>query len=344
MDNHSGKIILNRISQHKIRCCKWLLCLIGGVLICTSPGCAAIEVVKNSDQRMISEDQKNFVNIDNNMNAYRDDNMSNKPVDARVFLEPELYVSDIQDEEIEETNVNQDFANTVAGIVPHHTVAHKIIRNFYSNVSRRNAYDLIIVISPNHSSKGPRFQVTTKDFLTYDGVVTSEKDIARELIAEEFVTEATDEVIKNEHGQLVQMNYIAHYFDSIPVLSLLINETRDYEGIEALRDKIVNLVNEKNVLIIASVDFSHYLPLDEANKMDAVTRSILMANESRQLISKSNDYIDSPSSYAVLIEWLSARETTFTTKIIEHSNSALILQNKNLIETTSYFSVVYTRG
>lgn len=375
MDNHSGKINIYRKNQLYRICAKCFVFILGGVLLGTFPGCGAPEIVKNSDRPVITEDLNSFVNMDNNALDHDEQDKMNNTVDARVFLESTLYYSDIRSDEA--LTEDELYKNTVAGIIPHHTVAHEMIRNFYAKTSRANtlttsssktsssktsnsnedAYDLIIVISPNHSSKGARFQVTTKNFLTYDGVVYSEKSIARKLIIDKLASEATDEVIINEHGQLVHMNYISHYFKSVPVLNIMINETRDYEGIEVLRDEIVNLVNEKRVLYIASIDFSHYLTLDEANEKDEVTKSILISGESRQLISKSNDYIDSPSSFALLIELLNVSKSyeitnsddasdithTFSVHIIEHNNSAVILKDRNLKETTSYFSVLYTK-
>lgn len=278
---------------------------------------------------------------------------ANDNVDARSFLERSIFEGDIKsdnnlgsdadediDNNLEINSIVNSYDHVLGGIIPHHTVAHQMINRFYQGVSRTNAYDLIIVISPNHQSVGPRFQIALRDYTTFEGTVKVDKLFSQELINSTSAVEAFDEVLEKEHGQLVHMHYIRHYFKDVPVVSVMINETRDYKDIEVFRDNLAQLTQDKNVLIIGSIDFSHYLTLEQANKNDEKTLIALRTNDSRTLIDKSNDFIDSPSTYALVIEYLRIRGY-FETSIVEHSNSARILNRLSLKETTSYFAVLY---
>lgn len=281
-------------------------------------------------------------------------------VDARPYLESILYYADIQKSALEKDAMQKDtmqkdamlkdtmqnaatpsYADVLGTILPHHTVAHEMICDFFAKASKKNTYDLIVVISPNHASLGKQFQVSLKNYLTYNGQVMTDRHIAGALINSKLAVEVSDDVLTKEHGQLVHMNYIGYYFEKTPVLSIMINETRSYEGIREFSEVILNSVKDKKVLYIASIDFSHYLTLDQADKNDAMTEVLLEQNNPERMISLSNDYIDSPSCYALLIELLK-KSGTYTTMEVEHNNSAVILNKKNIAQTTSYFSFIYT--
>jgi len=331
-------------------------------------GVRAERQVHTEEQVRTDDPAKKHINTDLtsssiNFNMLKEEGVNT--IDARPFLEKKLYQQDIQSDtdgitdsvkvsdsvnsvnsdksaelidSLDETNF--DYMQVIGGIIPHHTVAHKMINQFYNEISKKNSYDLIIVVSPNHASLGPRFQVGMRDYLTYDGVVPIDKVISKTLIDETIAVVAEDKVIEKEHGQLVHMHYINHYFKDVPVISIMINETRKYNDIEGFRDQLVDAIQGKKVLLIGSIDFSHYLTLEAANKNDEVTRSLLQTNNSRQMISQNNDFIDSPSTYALIIEVMQSL-SEFDPTIVDHDNSATILNQKALKETTSYFSVVY---
>ncbi len=232
----------------------------------------------------------------------------------------------------------------LAGILPHHDVACDYMTSFYQTVAKCNTEEpeLIILIGPNHPGEGPRFQVGAFDFITHSGVVNSDKDMIKVLVDHPLIHEGIESVFEKEHSIGIHMNYIHHYFEKAKVISCIIGETRNSEGIGQVAQKLVEGMQNKKVLIIASIDFSHYLTLEEANEKDAYTKELILASDTYTMSNLSNDYIDSPSTYVLLIELLQQLGVDYTSDIINHGNTATISGNLNMKETTSYFQVSYS--
>ncbi len=281
------------------------------------------------------------------------DDMNDDDIDARPYMQYNQYTDSLMiDPEFlmkgyEALNAG-DYALVRGAIIPHHTVACPMIADCYLAAARvaereKHAYDLIVVISPNHDALGSRFQVVTEDYFTYEGRVVTDSALAYRLAAHENIDVASRDMIEQEHGQLVHMNYIARYFPGVKVLSVVIAELRDEEGIAEFVETFWQSTETANILFIASIDFSHYLTLEEANEMDAFTRTCLENNDPLGLIDKSNDYIDSPSSYMILVELLKRfhAEGQVEPTVANHSNSAIVMHDPWMMDTTSYFQVLY---
>ncbi len=233
----------------------------------------------------------------------------------------------------------------IAGILPHHDVACDYMTSFYQTVAKHNTEEpeLILLIGPNHPGEGPRFQVGAFDFISHTGVVYSDGDMIKALSDHPLIHEGIESVFKKEHSIGIHMNYINQYFEKAKVISCIIGETRTSEGIEEVAQELVEYIQNKKVLIIASIDFSHYLTLEEANEKDVYTRALIQTTDIHTMSSLSNDYIDSPSSYVLLIELLQQLGVDYTCDIMNHGNTATISGNLDMKETTSYFQVSYLR-
>jgi len=138
-----------------------------------------------------------------------------------------------------------------------------------------------------------------------------------------------------EHGITTLLPYIKKYFPEINILPILIPADITKEQVEQL----VKTIDENTLLdtiIVASVDFSHYLPSRAADFHDAKSIRVLLNFEEDNF---KNIEIDCwQALYAArLFAKLRQKETPH---IMVHKNSADFL-NLELEETTSYFSVIF---
>lgn len=259
-------------------------------------------------------------------------------LDSRAFINERSFYGSI-DNKLSLANSG----DIIAGILPHHDVACKYMSEFYKTIAEKKTPEIVIIIGPNHPGEGPRFQVGHYDFTTWTGVVKSHSDIINNLIQNPLMNLGITNVFEREHSVGIHMNYIHYYFEDTRVVPIIIGETRDNEGIVDVAKDIVEQIKDKDVLLIASIDFSHYLTLEEANKKDETTREILEQSDVNWMSGLGNDHIDSPSSYGLLIEILEQMGEKYSCIINGHDNSANIMGNEKLEETTSYFSVSYER-
>mgnify|MGYP001023267138 FL=1 len=109
--------------------------------------------------------------------------------------------------------------------------------------------------------------------------------------------------------------------------------------VEALTDALYDNINADETLFIASVDFSHYLTLEEADKMDLISIDAIQNKDIQKIMSFNNDNLDSPISIVTMLKMM---DKTGTSKefMLRNSNSELILKKK-FDETTSYITYLF---
>lgn len=262
-------------------------------------------------------------------------NISDKMIDTTIFIDKYDFTNSIKRATTYSINLE-----ALGGIAPHHGVASGMIGNFYSTLAANTTPEVIILLGPNHPAMGDKYQSGNFLYNTYNGIIETDKDMLNALYKHNVLTEASSEYFSKEHSLNIHMNYIGYYFKDAKVMPIIIGESRLNEDIDEMAEAIYGACKNKNYLIICSVDFSHYLTLDEANKRDELTEKLLFQKDQKTLISLDNNYLDCPSAILLMFKILEL-DGDMTCQIIDHSNSAIILEQNNLHETTSYFTAIY---
>ena len=251
-------------------------------------------------------------------------------IDARVFIDKkQINIRDFDDEE-----------PLKGGLVPHHNVAHQMISDFYEILEKE--VDLVILIGPNHSGKGPRYQAVGSSYMTHYGRVIP-SPLFGELLNDDDVMKADEVMLRGEHSIGIHMNFIKAFYEDTPVLTLLVHETGGIHGVDRLVKNIKNLIGDKNVVVIGSVDFSHDLSLENANQKDRITKEIIRNKSYKRLFTLNNDHIDSPTTAYLTIMLL--KEMGYEQQdLLSESNAALILNRPSMKATTSYLVYGYKKS
>lgn len=223
-------------------------------------------------------------------------------------------------------------------ILPHHLTASDLIHEVFQNIDK-NKYDTIVLIGPDHESiqKGKIF-TTTKDYQTPFGVLNTDEKLTKELLKNDFMLE-NDEKLTVEHSTAGIIPFIKYYLEDVNVVTLVITKQTTIENAEKLIEILSANTNKEKTLFIASVDFSHYLDLENANKMDRITMNAIENKDINKIMTFNNDYLDSPISIVTLLKTMDKLNAQ-NTKLLNHSNTELIMQTK-MNETTSYLTYLF---
>lgn len=129
----------------------------------------------------------------------------------------------------------------------------------YKEIAESKKPNTFVMIGVNHSGQGANFSVSLDDWETPLGIVKADKGFARELINKcDFVKEDKG-AHENEHSIEVQLPFLQYvnkdYLNSIKFVPIVISNY-NLEMCKKLAEAIVNI--DKNVIIIASSDFTHY--------------------------------------------------------------------------------------
>jgi len=236
---------------------------------------------------------------------------------------------------------NSDYKqDIVSGVVPHHLLAKDIIEDFFSYISSRGKPKTIVILSPDHFQSGILMESNSFITITVD---SNNKEFNNfkidtllwgKLFKENKMILNTSAVIV-EHGVTALLPYIKKYFPETNILPVLIPADITEEQVEQLA-KTINETALLNTIVIASVDFSHYLPSRAADFHDAKSIRVLLNFEEEGF---KNIEVDCwQALYAVrLFAKLRHKETPH---IIAHKNFADFF-NLESDKTTSYFSVAF---
>jgi len=232
----------------------------------------------------------------------------------------------------------QDTGTIRGCIVPHHLVAKDLIHEVFQNMSR-NKYKTVVLIGPDHEStdKG-KILTTLSDWQTPTGIQETDSELTKELLKYSFVKE-DDKKLTLEHSTSSIIPFINYYLKDVKVVTLVLTKQVKLEDVEILTDELFKNVNMDETLFIASVDFSHYLNLGEADKMDLISMEAIQNNDIDKIMSFTNDNLDSPISIAAMLKIMDKARISKKT-VLRHSNSELILK-KNIEETTSYITYLF---
>lgn len=262
------------------------------------------------------------------------DTDNNTPTQPLIFYEAETFNKAI----IQSKNENHIFTNNISGgIIPHHLFPAFIITDFFYRLTQQQP-QTIILIGPNHYEKGA-FPVLSSlySWNTPFGTVQPNHEIIKQLVYRNLI-KIDETVLAEEHSVAGIMPFIKFYLPETQVVPIILSNYLKQTETEILATNLKAFLGQ-NTIIVAAVDFSHYLTSLEAQEKDELTFSTIQNFDYRTLFSLNNDYLDGPPAIATLLQSMQKLGTT-NMEVLNHTNSGEILKD-NFIETTSYFSIAF---
>jgi len=160
-------------------------------------------------------------------------------------------------------------------IAPHagYTYSGPVAAYAYREIQGQK-YDAVIVISPCHVEYFPFAAVYPGDaYLTPLGKVSVDKKLATECVTADGLVKFANQghlsrkFDRTEHSLEVQLPFLQTVLPNTPIVPIVIG-TQDWNVLKSLGEKLGHLLTKKNILIVASSDFSHYHPYAECQKID----------------------------------------------------------------------------
>lgn len=224
------------------------------------------------------------------------------------------------------------------GVIPHHLLPGFIIADFFASLSRQKVRT-ILLIGPNHPDLGSsRILTSLQGWETPFGVVEPNREIISRLI-ESKVTQVDEEVLENEHSVAGMMPFISYYLPKTTVVPIILKSSTNFEEVKTLAGQLRNYLEKREAILVAPVDFSHYLTSREADEKDRETLSLIEGFDQAKLLTLGSDHLDSPASITAIMLSLKGLGKN-KMDVIYHTNSGKI-QKDALEKTTSYFSMVF---
>lgn len=153
------------------------------------------------------------------------------------------------------------------GITAHHLpTAHSFIESFYSTLQNsQGPRDIFVIVGPDHFERcDSNVVVTSKAYSTPFGIVSVNQEIVHAL--EERVAAFDDDCFKGEHSIGVQTIFIKQKFPDAEIVPILFSASASAQDVERVSEVLSGYLDR--ITVVASVDFSHYKPYDQARILD----------------------------------------------------------------------------
>lgn len=176
-------------------------------------------------------------------------------------------------------DVTEEKISAISIVVPHagYIYSGKVAGKVYGRIQPP---DLAIILGPNHTGLGPEVSLFSGEaFRTPFGLVKVNRDLVKLLLEYSNLISPDTLAHKREHSLEVQVPFLQYLNPDIEIVPLCIGHL-SLEEIRELGDALSQAVAQfedstgRDVLIVASSDFSHYEPQAIAN-----TKDLLAINE-----------------------------------------------------------------
>lgn len=227
--------------------------------------------------------------------------------------------------------------NIRGGVVPHHLYPSFILADFFKRLAVSPPKTLVI-LGPNHLERGEgKFLTGFYGWETPFGQVRTNRSIILELVDNNLAV-IDENVLPLDHSVAGILPYVKYYLPDTKIVPILLSGFINEAEADQLADFLSAYISEDTVLV-AAVDFSHYLNNPGAKKKDAITLTLMQQRRYREILSLNNHYLDSPAAMVTLLKTMD-KIGAGQTEVLHQTNSGE-LQANDSIETTSYFSIVF---
>jgi len=162
----------------------------------------------------------------------------------------------------------------VGVVVPHagYVYSGPVAAHVYAAIAREGYPETFVIIGPNHHGLGAGVAMSVDEFSTPLGTCQADKELAKKLAG---VVEEDPYAHAQEHSVEVQLPFLQYFKKEVKILPIDML-FQDYETAKQLGTKLKSAIEGKDVIVIASSDFSHYVSPQEAKRKDfAVIDKIL---------------------------------------------------------------------
>ncbi len=162
----------------------------------------------------------------------------------------------------------------VAGVVsPHagYVFSGQVAAHSYLEISRGSRPDTVVIIGPNHTGMGAPVSLTHHDYLTPLGVARTDKEMVESILEHENFIKDDAAAHRYEHSVEVQVPFLQHIDPDLRIVPVVMMYQKPDAALllaQAVRGAAAEL--GRKVLVVASSDFSHYVPPSVAKERDGL--------------------------------------------------------------------------
>jgi AmmeMemoRadiSam system protein B len=191
--------------------------------------------------------------------------------------------------------VNRNGPREIIGLVcPHagYMFSGSVAANAYYELASDGAPDTVVILGPNHTGYGSALAVVNEGFWrTPLGDVEIDGETANRIVQETRIVDVDELAHRFEHSIEVQLPFLQYLYDSEFKFVPICFQMQDLSSAVEVGKALVEVLANKNAVVIASSDMTHYEPQGNAAAKDmAALKAVEAMDEKRfySIIEKQN--------------------------------------------------------
>ncbi|MBM4158410.1 MAG: AmmeMemoRadiSam system protein B [Ignavibacteria bacterium] len=245
-------------------------------------------------------------------------------------------IESILSKEKDNINLSLSKKKIIGGVVPHAGYmfsAYEAVHFFEIIKSSNIKYDTIFIINPNHIGLGAEIALDENDFW--------ETPLGKTELDKQFMTclpfKESSEAHKYEHSGEVMLPLLQYFLDyDFKIVPITITR-QCYDNAKRIAKSVYeeNKKMNRKILILASSDFSHYVPPEVGKMLDGlVIEQIKILNSKKidEVVSKKNLSVCGFGAIMTLLEYAKLVSDNPTAEIIRAGNSGDIMPSDEVVD------------
>jgi poly-gamma-glutamate synthesis protein (capsule biosynthesis protein) len=225
-------------------------------------------------------------------------------------------------------------------IVPHHLTAAVAIAAGIQSLQAEKPSS-VLLLSPDHFNACPSALCTGNiRFQSTFGTTEPDASVLTVLRSSPFVSERSA-MFQREHGIHAVIPFISHLSSGTQVTPLAIAIRPDWKAQRKELLELIRRVVDQDVTLVISSDFSHYLPLTEADAADERTAKALFSRDFDGIARLENPAQSDCPPCLWLAAHIAHERNAYNPSVLLHTNSARLLHEETVPSTTSHFAIAF---
>jgi hypothetical protein len=178
--------------------------------------------------------------------------------------------------------IGQGRRRVLGGIAPHagYAFSGMVAAHLYGRIAEDGLPEAFVILGPNHTGRGSGLAITMQDFETPLGVAKIDRDLAKAI--RRGLVDEDEEAHRHEHSIEVQLPFLQYLSPDIKFVPICMG-FQDFEAAVSVGKTIREAIKDKQVVVIASTDLSHYVPKETARTRDGLVLDAIRAMDPKAL-------------------------------------------------------------
>jgi hypothetical protein len=231
----------------------------------------------------------------------------------------------------------------VGAVVPHagYIYSGPEAAHVYYALSRQETPERIVLLGPNHTGMGSGVAVSRETWRTPLGDVDADHEAVEKLWRGCDIVDLDETAHRLEHSLEVQLPFLQYIYGEFRIVPICL-AIQDLETSHELARCLADL-EMRDVLFLASSDFTHYEPAEEARRKDMEAINHLLAMDERRFLQTVYNLDITACGYGAIATCLAAAKLHGATRaeLLKYGNSGDITGDYSSV--VAYSAILFRR-